>query len=193
MDRILERAERLVRHNVPVACAMALFAVVALLIPDGAIAAQPEPWQLGFQPKVTPVGEKINQLHDILLIIITLISVFVLALLVYVCVRFRRSANPTPSKVTHNTALEVAWTGIPALILVFIGLFSFPLLYFQDKAVDPDMTVKVSSHQWYWNYEYPDDEIAFDSYMIPEEDLQPGQPRLLEVDNRIFQIGRAHV
>ena len=185
MDRILERASRLAWCTAPVACVLALLAVVTALVPGGAAAAQPEPWQLGLQPKVTPVGEKIDQLHDILLIIITLISVFVLALLVYVCVRFRRSANPTPSKVTHNTALEVAWTGIPALILVFIGLFSFPLLYFQDKAVDPDMTVKVSSHQWYWNYEYPDEEITFDSYMIPDEELQPGQPRLLEVDNRM--------
>ncbi len=184
MDRILERAARLVRCNASRAFG-ALALVAAVVVSGAAMAAQPEPWQLNLQPKVTPVGEKIGQLHDILLVIITLISVFVLALLAYVCVRFRRSANPTPSKTTHNSVLEIAWTGVPALILVFIGLFSFPLLYFQDKAVDPDMTVKVTSHQWYWNYEYTDEEMAFDSYMIPDEDLQPGQPRLLEVDNRM--------
>jgi cytochrome c oxidase subunit 2 len=150
-----------------------------------AMATVPQTWQLGFQEKVTPVGHQLNQLHDILLVIITLISLFVLGLLAYVCVRFKRSANPTPSKTTHNTMLEVLWTGIPAVILVFIGLFSFPLLYYQDKAVDPDMTVKVTSGQWFWTYEYPDDEIVFDSYMIPDDEIQEGQYRLLEVDNRM--------
>lgn len=185
MDWILKRVTgATVRGGFAVMAALAMVAILAAAS-TGAFASQPEPWQLGMQKHVTPFGEKLDELHNILLVIITLISIFVLALLVYVCIRFKQSNNPTPSKVTHNTLLEVAWTGIPALILVFIGLYSFPLLYFGDKAVDPDMTVKVEAHQWYWNYQYPDQEIAFDSYLIPDEDIQEGQHRLLDVDNRL--------
>ena len=90
-----------------------------------------------------------------------------------------------PSKTSHNTLLEIIWTGVPVLILVVIAIPSFKLLYFADKAVEPDMTVKVQAHQWYWSYEYPDQQIAFDSNMIAESDLQEGQLRLLDVDNRL--------
>lgn len=188
MERILKRVtEATVRGGIAVLAAVAILAVAAF----DASAAQPEPWQLGLQEQVTPIGYDLNELHNILLVIITLISLFVLALLVYVCVRFKRSNNPTPTKTTHNTLLEVAWTGIPALILVVIAFYSFPLLYKQDKAVDPDMTVKVQAHQWYWNYQYPDQEIAFDSYLIPDDQIQPGQVRLLDVDNRmVVPVGK---
>ncbi|MEQ8586855.1 MAG: cytochrome c oxidase subunit II [Thalassobaculaceae bacterium] len=170
--------------------ALAAVSILAVAAFD-ASAAQPEPWQLGLQEQVTPVGYDVNELHNILLVIITLISLFVLALLVYVCIRFKRSNNPTPTKTTHNTLLEVAWTGIPALILVVIAFYSFPLLYKQDKAVDPDMTVKVQAHQWYWNYEYPDEEIVFDSYLVPDDQIGPDQVRLLDVDNRmVVPVGK---
>jgi len=188
MERILKRVtEATVRGGIAVLAAVAILAVAAF----DASADQPEPWQLGLQEQVTPIGYDLNELHNILLVIITLISLFVLALLVYVCVRFKWSNNPTPTKTTHNTLLEVAWTGIPALILVVIAFYSFPLLYKQDKAVDPDMTVKVQAHQWYWNYQYPDQEIAFDSYLIPDDQIQPGQVRLLDVDNRmVVPVGK---
>lgn len=186
MDRILKRVtKRFFRDGFAAAASGVMVAILMAATSTGALADMPKPWQLGFQETVTPVGHQINFLHNILLVVITAISLFVLGLLVYVCVRFKRSANPTPTRTTHNTLLEVAWTGIPALILVFIGLFSFPLLYFQDRTTDPDMTVKVESHQWYWNYSYPDEQITFDSYLIPDEDIQPGQHRLLDVDNRM--------
>ena len=143
-----------------------------------------EPWQLGFQEPVTPVMEKLDVMHDGLTITITLITLFVLALLVIVMWRFRESKNPKPSKVTHNTPLEIAWTVIPILILVAIAIPSVRALYYMDKAVEPDMVLKAVGYQWYWNYEYPDHEgISFDSYMIKDEDLKPGDVRLLSVDN----------
>jgi cytochrome c oxidase subunit 2 len=152
---------------------------------DGAaLAAQPEPWQLGFQPAASSVMERIESFHDLLLWIITLISVFVLALLAYVCIRFRASSSATPSRRTHNTLLEIAWTAIPVLILVVIAIPSFKLLYYQDVVPDAELTVKAIGHQWYWSYEYPDNgEFTFDAYMVADADLQPGQLRLLTTDN----------
>jgi cytochrome c oxidase subunit 2 len=121
-----------------------------------------------------------------LLIIITVIAVFVTALIGYAMFRFRESRNPVPSKTTHNTLLEVAWTVIPVIILVVIAIPSFKLLYFEDKAADPDMTIKAIGHQWYWSYEYPDNgDFTFDSLIVPEEDLKPGQPRLLTTDTAV--------
>ena len=99
------------------------------------------------------------------------------------CVKFRADKNPNPSNRTHNSVLEVLWTVIPVLILVVIAVPSFRLLYYLDKQIEPDMTIKVTGVQWYWNYEYPDQNLGFDSYMISDEDLQPGQKRLLDVDN----------
>jgi cytochrome c oxidase subunit 2 len=152
----------------------------------GAMAAQPEPWQLGFQPAATPVMAQLEGFHDLLLWIITLISIFVLALLAYVCFRFRASANATPSKRTHHTVLEIAWTAVPVLILVVIAIPSFKLLYFMDRVAEPELTIKAIGHQWYWSYEYPDDgDFTFDAYMVADEDLEPGQPRLLATDNAI--------
>lgn len=146
-------------------------------------AAEPEPWQLGLQPAAGTIAEKANDLHNLLMIIITAITLFVLALLVYTCLRFRESKNPNPSKTTHNTLIEVLWTVIPVVILVVIAVPSFKLLYYMDRSDETDMVVKVTGAQWYWTYEYPKEEIGFDSYMIADEDLEPGQKRLLEVDN----------
>lgn len=150
-----------------------------------ALADRPREWQLGMQESVTPTHDRLDDLHNLLLVIITLITLFVLALLVYVCLRFRASRNPVPSRTSHHTWLEVAWTALPVVILVVIAIPSFQLLYFADRAVEPDMTVKVQAHQWYWSYEYPDQEIAFDSNLIPESELKEGQLRLLDVDNRL--------
>ena len=122
-------------------------------------AAQPEPWQIGLQEPAGSIAQKATDLHNLLLIIISLISVFVLALLVYVGWRFRRDANPTPSKTTHNTTIEILWTVIPVLILVVIAVPSFRLLYYMDETKNAEMVIKVTGNQWYWNYEYMDDQI----------------------------------
>ena len=162
---------------------VALVAGTVLFFDGNAYAAQPLPWQLGLQPPAGSIAEMADDLHNLLLVVITLISLFVLALLVYVGVRFRASANPVPSKTSHNTVIEILWTVIPVLILVGIAVPSFRLLYYLDKTADTDMVIKVTGNQWYWNYEYPDEGIAFDSYMIDEADLEEGQIRLLSVDN----------
>ena len=162
---------------------VALVAATVLFFAGNAYAAKPLPWQLGLQPPAGSIAEMADDLHNLLLVVITLISLFVLALLVYVSLRFRASANPVPSKTSHNTVIEILWTVIPVLILVGIAVPSFRLLYYLDKTADTDMVIKVTGNQWYWNYEYPDEGIAFDSYMIDEADLEEGQIRLLSVDN----------
>lgn len=150
------------------------------------IVGQPHDWQMGFPPSFTPVQEKVAWLHNLLLVIITLITVLVLVLLLWVVFRFHASRNPVPSVVTHNTVLEIAWTIIPILILVVIAIPSFRLLYYGDKAADAAMTVKVTGHQWYWQYEYPDQgNISIDSRILTEADrakLKPNEPRQLAVD-----------
>ena len=155
-----------------------------IIFPGGsALSNEPLPWQMGLQPAAGSISVMATDLHNLLLVVITAISLFVLFLMIYVCVRFRADRNPNPSKRTHNSILEVMWTVIPVLILVVIAVPSFRLLYYLDKQIEPDMTIKVTGIQWYWNYEYPDQNVAFDSYMISEEDLKPGQKRLLDVDN----------
>ena len=148
-------------------------------------AAQPEPWQLGFQPAATDMMARISSFNDFLLILMTAITVFVLGLMVYVMVRFNAKANPVPSKTSHNTLIEVVWTVIPILILLVIAVPSFRLLY--DQATpEADMTIKATGYQWYWGYEYPDHgDIAFDALMLEDDELQPGQPRLLTTDNAV--------
>jgi cytochrome c oxidase subunit 2 len=162
-------------------------ALSAWLAPTAAaLATAPEPWQLGLQPAAGPIAERVHSFHTLLLWIITLISVFVLALLIYTCWRFRERSNPVPSRRTHNTLLEVVWTAVPVLILVVIAIPSFKLLYFADVVPETELTVKATGHQWYWSYEYPDNGgFGFDAVMIPDEDLKPGQLRLLETDNRL--------
>ena len=154
-------------------------------IPNLTFASEPKPWQMDLQEPAGIIATKATDLHNFLLIIITLISVFVLGLLIYVCIKFREKPGVKPSKTSHNTVIEIIWTVVPVLILVVIAVPSFKLLYLTEADKPVDMVIKVSGAQWYWNYEYPDDGISFDSYIIAEEDLKPGQKRMLEVDNPI--------
>lgn len=145
-----------------------------------------KPWQLHFQEAVTPVMERLVPLHDGLTILAVVISVAVLALLLFVVLRFNAKSNPVPSKTTHNTLIEVVWTVVPILILIGIAIPSINLHYYMAENPKPDMTLKVVGYQWYWHYEYPDNGgFGFDSYMVEEKDLKEGQPRLLTVDNEV--------
>ena len=147
---------------------------------------QPVPWEMGFQPAATPVMERIEDFHHLLLVIITLIALFVLVLLLYAVWRFSAKRNPVPTKTTHNTLLEMAWTVVPVIILVVIAVPSFKLLYYEDVIPKADLTIKATGHQWYWSYEYPDNgKISFDSLLVEDKDLKKGQPRLLTVDNPV--------
>jgi cytochrome c oxidase subunit II len=147
---------------------------------------QPEPWQLGLQDAATPVAVDIAWFHDFLLWLVTGIALFVLALLLIVMVRFNARANPTPSRTTHNPLLEVVWTIVPVIILVAIAIPSFRLLFLELDAPKADLTVKATGKQWYWSYNYPDNgNFEFDSLLVEEKDLKPGQPRLLTVDNEL--------
>lgn len=165
---------------------MAMFAVVLLAGMASGIAGEPVDWQLGFQPSATPVKEQITSFHTLLLWVIVFISLFVLALLIYVSVKFNKKANPTPSKTSHNTLIEVIWTVVPVIILVVIAVPSFKLLYYVDRVEEADMTIKVTGRQWYWDYQYPDHGgFEFSSYPLLEEDLQEGQKLYLDVDNEM--------
>lgn len=148
-----------------------------------------KPWQHYYQPAASPVMKHLEGLHDFVFIIITIITIVVTALLAYVCIRFRASKNPVPNRFAHNTFVEIAWTVLPIIILVAIGIPSVRAHYQytnnQDIIDNPDITLKVVGHQWYWSYEYPDQGIAFDSNIVPEADLKDGQPRLLTVDNPV--------
>jgi len=148
-------------------------------------AAQPQPWEIAMQPAATPVRDELSALHDhILMPIITVITLFVLALLGIAIVRFNHRRHPVPTRTSHNTVIEMLWTVVPVLILVSIAIPSFKLMYYMDRVPNPEMTIKVIGHQWYWSYEYPDQGgLAFDSNIIPENELKPGQKRLLDVDN----------
>tara|TARA_B100000674_G_C37961994_1_gene972513 strand:+ start:2559 stop:3386 length:828 start_codon:yes stop_codon:yes gene_type:complete len=159
---------------------------ITSLLPTLLLAEQPKDWQLGFQKSASEVMYDIVWFHDYMLLpIITAITAFVLFLVIYACVRFRASRNPVASKTSHNTFIEVIWTLVPCLILIVMAVPSFKVLYSQDRIPAADVTIKAIGYQWYWGYEYPDENIIFDSYMIDEKDLLPGQPRLLTVDNEI--------
>ena len=132
------------------------------------------------QPAFSPMKKEIIDLHNLVLVLITLIMVFVGGLLAWVCFRYSEKRNPTPSQTSHHTGLEIAWTIIPVLILVVMAIPSFRLIYFLDRAADPFMTVKVTGHQWYWEYSYPDNgNVDIESRYIHDEDLKPGQLRLV--------------
>jgi cytochrome c oxidase subunit 2 len=146
---------------------------------------QPVPWQMGFQKSAAPTMDDITWFHDILLWIITIITLFVLALLLIVIVKFNAKANPTPSKTTHNTLIEVAWTVIPVIILVAIAVPSFRILFFQLNTPPADVTIKATGKQWYWSYGYTDSKFEFDSIMLKDNERKPEQPRLLAVDNEM--------
>jgi cytochrome c oxidase subunit 2 len=163
-----------------------LYIFLSYFVAFNACANQPKDWQLGFQEAASSTMRDIVNFHDKLLLpIIIAISVFVLFLMVYACIRFRASRNPNPSKTTHNVAVEVLWTLIPCLILIVMAVPSFKILYKQDTIPKADITVKAIGYQWYWGYEYPDENIIFDSYMIETKDLKENQPRLLAVDNEV--------
>lgn len=149
-------------------------------------AEAPHNWQMWHQPAASPVQADVASLHVLVMWIITIITIFVAGLLGYVAWRFSAVRNPTPSQTSHNTMLEIAWTVIPVLILVVIAIPSFRLIYFQDRTQNADMTIKVTGHQWYWEYTYPDHGgVTFNSRMIPEDQLKPGQLRMLEVDEQV--------
>lgn len=152
------------------------------------------PWQLNLQLPASPVMEKLYNLHTGLLILITVITIFVLLLLAYTCIRFRAKNNPVPSKTTHNTLIEFIWITIPILILGAIFVPSLRIHYYMDKAPNAEMTLKVVGYQWYWGYEYPDNgDVSYESRIIPdptkklskaeEAAILQGEPRLLTVDN----------
>ncbi len=156
----------------------------AMLASGAALAAklgQPSPWEIGLQPSGSPVMDNITWFHNFLLVLITVITLFVLALLVIVIVKFNARANPVPSRTTHNTLIEVAWTLVPVLILVGIAVPSFRLLFEELDVPKADLTVKVTGKQWYWSYAYPDNgKFEFDSLLSKDK-----QPRLLGVDNEM--------
>ncbi|MCA6223802.1 MAG: cytochrome c oxidase subunit II [Phenylobacterium sp.] len=154
------------------AAAAAMATVWALpALADEVLVGQPTPGAIGLQPGVTPLKHDAAFFHDVILLpIITVITLFVLALLVWVMVRYNKKANPTPAKWSHNTTIEVIWTVVPVLILMFIAIFSFRLLYAYHDMPKPYMTVKATGYQWYWGYEYPDNGISeFISNVLPED------------------------
>ena len=176
---------RLIRAAAP------LLIFAAALLAGGIAQAgmgQPSPWQMTFQGSAAPTMDDITWFHNFLLWVITIITLFVLALLLIVIVKFNAKANPEPSKTTHNTLLEVAWTVIPVVILVVIAVPSFRILFFQLNTPPSDLTIKATGNQWNWTYTYPDDKIEFTSIMLTDAERMkqnPPAPRLLGVDNPI--------
>jgi cytochrome c oxidase subunit 2 len=152
-------------------------------IPDLKVEGAPHDWQINLGPSASTIEDHLVAFHNMLLVTITAITIFVFVLLGYTIVRFRRREGDVPSTRTHHMALEVVWTIIPVLILAVLAFPSFKLMYYMDKAKNPELTVKITGHQWYWGYEFPD--LGIDEYasnIIPENKLQAGQPRLLAVD-----------
>jgi cytochrome c oxidase subunit 2 len=165
--------------------------LLPLVVPASAAAqgqstavAAPRPWEMGMQPAWGPIKREIIALHDMVLVIITLITIFVGVLLAWVMYRYNARRNPVASRTSHHAVLEILWTVIPVLILVIIAIPSFRLVYYVDRTFNPDLTIKVTGHQWYWEYSYPDNgNIDFSSYIVPDDHLKPGQLRLLTVDH----------
>lgn len=148
-----------------------------------------ENWQIGFQPAATPIAEQMHGFHNLLLVIITLVTLFVLALLLWVIIRYNAKANPEPSRTSHNTTIEIVWTVVPVLILLVIAIPSFRLLYAQYDFPKPDLTIKVTGRQWYWNYVYPDQGgFSFDAN-VANEDINNTDPKappyLIAADNEV--------
>lgn len=170
----------------PYILAVMIMAGISIVAGSAHADGLPKPWEINLQAAASPVMERVHQFHNMLLVIITSIVVLVLGILGYVILRFNSKRNPVPSKTSHNTTLEVIWTAVPIMILVIIAIPSMKLLYFSDRAQNPEMTLKVAGHQWYWTYTYPSHgDFTFDSVPIPADELKEGQPRLLAVDNRV--------
>lgn len=146
-----------------------------------------EPDQMGFMEPATQVMRDIVNFHNGLLVMCVVVTLFVMALLIYIFIKFNAKANPTPSATTHHTGLEIAWTTVPIIILLVIAIPSFKLLYLQDVIPEADLTVKAIGNQWYWTYEYPDhDDFSFDSIILSDEEAKAaGHPRLLGTDTHI--------
>lgn len=153
------------------------------------VIGRPHPGGTGFQPAATSIAEDIHFLDHMVLVIISVITVFVTLLLLWVGFRYNQRRNPTPARFTHNTPLEIAWTIVPILVLVFIGAFSLPILFNQQEIPEAEVRIKATGYQWYWGYEYPDEEVAFDSLMLAREDLAANgyddSDYLLAVDNAL--------
>ncbi|WP_414644333.1 cytochrome c oxidase subunit II [Bosea sp. (in: a-proteobacteria)] len=198
---------RFLSRTLATVAASALAVATTAIVSDSALAGtgMPSPWQMNLQGAVTEVAHYIHWFHDWLNIIIAVVTLFVLALLVYVVFRFNEKANPVPSKTTHNALLEVAWTVIPVLILVVIAIPSFRLLKLQLEIPKADITMKVTGKQWYWSYEYAQDGntggFGFDSLMLDEKQRAEAiaskkiaadeAPRLLAVDNEaVVPVGK---
>lgn len=161
-------------------------ALVTLLASSPANAAGPENWQIGFGERGSAIARLITDLHDRVILIGAVIVLIVLGLLVYIAWRYRAARNPEASRVARAPLLEFAWTVLPIIIVGVIAVPSLAVLRYEAEIPPPELTVKVTGFQWFWRYEYPDhDGVAFDSLMVPAEELEPGQPRLLEVDSRV--------
>jgi cytochrome c oxidase subunit 2 len=160
-------------------------AVLAAALGGGAaLADQPHEWQFGMQDAATPITERIHAFHNELLVLIFAIALFVVGLLIYVMVRFNARAHPVPTRTSHNNVVEILWTIVPVLILVVIAIPSFKLMYYMDRVPDSKMTIKITGHQWYWEYNYPDQgNLDFNSNLVADKDRTESQPRLLAVDN----------
>jgi len=173
----------------------AAFAILALAGPAWAeepVLAVPHPWQMDLQAPASPVAEKLQALNFGVSIIIVIITLFVGGLLAWVLYRYNEKRHPVPGTISHNSTLEAAWTALPVLILVGIFIPSLRLVYYEDRTHDADMTIKVTGHQWYWQYNYPDaGDAHFDSYMIADDQLKPDQFRHLSVDNQlVLPVGK---
>jgi len=166
-------------------CSKVLAGIATALACLDARAAEPVNWEMGFQPAATPVMRDLELFHDWLLIVITVISLVVLGLLIYVMARFNERRNPSPSRTTHNTLIEVIWTVVPIMILVGIAIYSFKLLYFEGEIPKADLTIKAIGHQWYWSYQYPDSGISIDAALVDDQHLKPGQLRLLTTEDHL--------
>ncbi|MGB1208453.1 MAG: cytochrome c oxidase subunit II transmembrane domain-containing protein, partial [Paracoccaceae bacterium] len=148
------------------------FAAAPAMAQDGLeIIGKPDPAGLGFQPAATKLARDLQWLDGMILVIITIITLFVTGLLIWCILRYNQRANPKPSSFTHNTPIEVAWTVVPIVILMFIGAFSLPVLFDQQEIPEGDITIKVTGYQWYWGYEYTDFGFGFDSYMLQKDEL----------------------
>ncbi|HEX9857414.1 MAG TPA: cytochrome c oxidase subunit II [Paracoccaceae bacterium] len=143
----------------------------AALAQDVPVVGRPVDKAMGFQPAATELARDLQGLDYLILIIISVIVVFVTGLLIYVMIRYNSRTNPKPATFTHNSPLEVAWTVVPVVILVFIGAFSLPVLFKQQEIPEADITIKVTGFQWYWGYEYVDEGFAFDSFLLPKEEM----------------------
>ncbi len=156
------------------------------------VLGEPHDWQMVLQPAHSPVKAEIIDLNHFVLVIICIITAVVGGLLLWVIWRYNAKRHPVPTQTAHNTVIEIAWTVVPVLILVAVAIPSFRLVYYEDRTYDPDMTIKVIAHQWYWEYSYPDQKnLDFMSTIVPGDKLQPGQPRLLIADNPlVLPVGK---